>query len=507
MDKADSDWQSRFRQCPLANLFMGFKLLPSEWSAGRRRLLTAGILVAWAVAAFYVEENLRGSRMLDHATTSAKAERIPLLPAAVFPLPPPKDTNLFYSPVVQSRILWNSAGGASSPVFNPAFTADFPAPILWGDIHPHSTSLASRREPATTDSRTGRSLNFQATREAMEKLGWAVPKGESPAHDVRTCLDRYQNELAEWSSEIRGRPAWVPAPVYFGSIKAFEKLFFSTVRLFALRAVAGSASKRPSSEILADLESAILLSRHIWYGAPPVNAAIWETLRARRLNDSELMTLGSQLPDYPLTKVLLERTWMESLPWITEILSPLGRDTSHNVFCYYWNAYTLADLNYEKPPTLRWLKPAGWYALEEAAMIEMMIENQRWLRQIDNNWNSPAPLPITPNKIAPPRIAAGNIRYMDDLGFHLHACGCPVGAIVSQAVEARVAMVAIGLERHRLEHGTWPASLAEAAALIPGGLRNNPQTHQPISYELLSDGGWKLNDADSGIVWLMPGSP
>ena len=140
-------------------------------------------------------------------------------------------------------------------------------------------------------------------------------------------------------------------------------------------------------------------------------------------------------------------------------------------------------------------------------MIQVMIENQRWLRQIDAAWDSPSPPPIRQNKIEPPLVAGRHVYYLDDLGYHLQSCGCPVSTIVSQTVDARIAMIAIGLERHRLRHGTWPETLTTVAGLIPRNLRVNPKTGKPFTYQLLPGAGWELSDDDRGTVWRMNEPP
>ena len=465
----------------------------------------AGLIAALAIAAFYTEENIRGSWTLDHANDLARKEHVPLHPSAVHQPIPPHSRNLFYADAFRNRILWEPEDGFEETGNNLGKSSGLPMPIPWGDFHPQSASIGKslQRQPATTDPAKGRSLNLQATRNAMKQLGWTLPETASPAHDVRTGLDRYQIDMAEWATEIRQRPAWAPEPASFRSIETFERLLIETTRLFTLRAVAGALAGRPGSEIFTDLESAHLLSHHTWVAPRFVNAAIWEVLRARRLKDGELLALGNMLPDRPPTNILLQRTWMESLAWITEILTPLGESNAEYSAARYWELYTIPELFPHDLPALRHLKPAGWYRLEEARMIQVMIENQRWLRQIDAAWDSPSPPPIQQNKIERPLVARGNLHYMDDLGYHLQSCGCPVSTIVNQAVEARLAMMAIDLERYRLRHGTWPPTLTEAADLIPRGLRPDPQSGKPLTYKILPEGGWELSNEEHHPVWRM----
>jgi hypothetical protein len=469
----------------------------------------AGLIAALAIAAFYTEENIRGSRTLDHANDLARKEHVPLHPSTVHHPAPPQEHNLFYAPAFRNRILWESEDGFEETGNDRGKSSGLPMLIPWGDIHPQFASIGKslQRQSATTDPAKGRSLNLLATREAMKKLGWTLTETASPANDVRTGLDRYQSELAEWGTEIRQRSGWAPEPASFRSIETFERLLIETTRLFTLRAVAGAAAGRPGSEIFTDLESAHLLSQHTWAAPRFVNAAIWEVLRARSLKDGELLALGNMLPDKPPTNILLQRTWMESIGWITEILTPLGESNGEYSTARYWELYTIPELFPDDLPALRHLKPAGWYRLEEAWMIQVMIENQRWLRQIDAAWDSPSPPPIRQNKIEPPLVAGRHVYYLDDLGYHLQSCGCPVSTIVSQTVDARIAMIAIGLERHRLRHGTWPETLTTVAGLIPRNLRVNPKTGKPFTYQLLPGAGWELSDDDRGTVWRMNEPP
>ena len=478
---------------------MRFRLPSPHWSARRRRLVTASLIAGLAIAAFYAEENLRGSWTLGQAIDLANAENVPLHPAALFVPAPPAERNLFHSPAFQNRLLWKSADSSEEL----GESSGLPAPIPWGDIHPRSTGTGRSRQLANTDVRNGRSRSLEATRDRMKALGWSVPETTSPAEDVRIGLDRFRNELAEWAVEIRKRPEWAPAPDSFGAIRSFDRVLEETTRMFALRAVARALAGRPDAEILDDLESAQLISRHVWSSPGLFNEAVWEVLRARRLDDTELVLLACLLPDKPFPDVLLKRTWMESLAWIHEILTPLSSGDAGDASSHYWELYTVLVLQPEHLPPLRRLKPAGWFRLEEARMLEVMVENGRWLRQVETTWDLPSALPVQREKLEPPFVARGNLHYMDDLGYHLQSCGCPVSTIVNQAVEARLAMVAIGLERYRLRHGTWPPTLTEAADLIPRGLRPDPQSGKPLTYKILPEGGWELSNEEHYPVWRM----
>ena len=475
----------------------------SHWSTRRRRSVTASLIAGLAIAAFYAEENLRGSWTLGRAIDLANAQNVPRHPAEIFVPAPPAERNLFHSTAFRNRVLWNSADGSEGL----GESSGFPAPIPWGDIHPRSTGTGRSYQLAHTDVRSGRRRSLEATRDSMKALGWSITESASPAEVVRIGLDRFQTELAEWAVEIRKRPEWAPAPDSFGAIRCFDSVLGETTRMFALRAVAGADAGRPGAEILDDLESAQLISRHVWFLPGSFNAAVWEVLRARRLDDAELILLASLLPDKPFPDVLLKRTWMESLAWIHGLLKPLSGGDAGDAASRYWERYTPLVLQPEHLPTLRGFKPAGWFRLEEARMLEVMVENGRWLRQVETTWDLPSALPVQREKLEPPFVARGNLRYMDDLGYHLQSCGGPVSAIVNHAVEARLAMVAIGLERYRLRHGTWPASLTDAADIIPGGLRPDPLNRRPIPYKILADGSWKLGSGIDYPVWCMPEPP
>ena len=90
-------------------------------------------------------------------------------------------------------------------------------------------------------------------------------------------------------------------------------------------------------------------------------------------------------------------------------------------------------------------------------------------------------------------------------------CGDPQRVRDSEKVALRTAMqalsrvaltrVALAVERYRVEHGRWPASLADA----PGGDLPDPLTGEPFIYQITDAGvrlyGLGVNGGDDGGVW------
>lgn len=483
---------------------MRFLTFTDRWPRWKRCLLTGLLLAGLAAAAFYAEENWRGSRAMDQAIGEADQARVPRTTESVYAPRPPDSRNLFYSPAFQNRILWpEGEQGLVSPQ-----ALRFPAAIPWGLELPksvsdtsHSTTGKSGRNAqvqVAPDPREGKPVNFAWIRDSLLQRGLSVSGTGSPAGQVRTALDRHEVELREWSTAVRERPEWAPAHEHHGSLKVFDELLRETALLYCIRAMSSAASGRDGAEVVDDLETAVLLGTKAWQGLYPLGGTVWEILRTRRLNDAQLARLGALLPDQPVTAVLLKYSQAETLQHLGK------RATYWENYYMPWDGPGLSGLLHQ------WLKPSGWYEIEDAWMTRIMIANQHRVRQIESTWatgiyQEPPPR-VDPGR---PFEAGSNVRPFNDLSYHLQSCGCPFDSIEGKAITSRIAMVAAGLERYRLQHGSWPETLQAAAGLVPRGLRPIPVKPggSQMEYTRTPDGGWQLHEPVHGLTWLMPGSP
>ncbi|MDB6131811.1 MAG: hypothetical protein JWM59_54 [Verrucomicrobiales bacterium] len=141
----------------------------------------------------------------------------------------------------------------------------------------------------------------------MAALSWTLPEKGTPAQKVRGGLDRFQTELEEWTAEIRKRPEWGMPAEEAADFQVYEKALEEVADLLGLRAVAAAAAGRDGAEILRDLESVSLLSRHLWNRIGTVNRLLWEVLATRHLKDVELQDAGALLLDEPPFPLLLRQ--------------------------------------------------------------------------------------------------------------------------------------------------------------------------------------------------------
>jgi hypothetical protein len=327
----------------------------------------------------------------------------------------------------------------------------------------------------------------------MARLGWTMPEEGPPAAAVLGGLERFRVELGEWAVEIRKRPDWAVTEEYAAHSRTLEKLLAETQYVFSLRALAAAETGRPVEEVLQDVESAALIGLNVLEPRNALNNLIWELLRTRRLNDGEWKLAGELLPEEPKTQALLRSIYTNDLAEQVrkpqEIPGFLGDDGE-----------SLMD------SILEALKPSGWQLLITAHGVRADLAAKNWLEATAIAWREGKPPPPRPDSPRPWWTRGGPVFRPDDypapLGAHLISCGCQWGSVLEAAMESRMAMAAIGLERFRLRHGVWPETLEAARDFIPGGLRNNPVTGNPFVYKLLPDGGWMIQaDGDWRKNW------
>ncbi len=461
-----------------------------QWLERRRRLVRAVIVAALLTAGFYGLENLRCRLVLDAAVKAAVEGGVPQKVAGIWSPSLPAGRNLFLSRVVQNRLIVTGE-------FQRFQWADSPVPVFWGEIQPRSVKIKEkglwRTVRVDTSPADGRRRDLQAVRDAMARLGWTLPEGSAPAEAVLGGLERFRVELGEWAAEIRKRPDWAVTEEYAAHSQTLGKLLPETQRIFSLRALAAAETGRPAEEVLRDLESAALLGRNVLEPADALNNLIWELLRTRRLNDAEWKQAGELLPDGPKTQLLLKSIYTSDLAeevWRPrEIPAFLGG-----------GGESLMD------SVLGTLQPSGWHLLVTAHEVRADLAAKNWLEATDAAWREGKPLPSKPDFRRSWWAWGGAVfprhEYPFRLGAHLMSCGCQWGSMIQGAMESRLAMAAIGLERFRLRHGVWPETLEAARDFLPGGLRNNPVTGNPFVYKLLPDGGWMIQaDGDWSTSW------
>jgi hypothetical protein len=351
-------------------------------------------------------------------------------------------------------------------------------------------------------------LEFEPVVEAMTALGWTLPQSATAAAKVRGGLDRFQLELEEWSAEVRKRPKWSVPVEWAVDHEAFETALVETAKIFGLRAISGAASDRGGNEILRDLESISLLSRHSWKLAGALNPLIWEVVKTRRLTDGELMTAAGWLIEEPPIRPLLRAAYLDSLAYNEGCLAA-GLNAG-NEGPAYWKDEILVSIS---GPIQTWFHevfcPSGWYRLSEAREIRCMIGSKIRAESSLASWRGEKPLPDVHGL---PQSTLMNHPmplpyWYSSFGAHLMSCGCQLSTVWQAAVDARIAMVMIGLERYRLRHGKWPDHLTDVADFIPKGLRHVPMHEDCMGYTVLPEGGWELSAGKNFPKWMMPFLP
>ncbi len=147
--------------------------------------------------------------------------------------------------------------------------------------------------------------------------------------------------------------------------------------------------------------------------------------------------------------------------------------------------------------------PIGWYDRGKAKAVSILYQAAREGIDPDKRRASPAVTRDLKKKVE-------DFRRYDVADMLIKIWAGPVLNSISKFAcgQARLdmAILACGLERYRMLHGTFPNSLEALKPYLPGDIPHDPMSGEPYRYQLRKDGtyllysiGWDLKD-DGGLL-------
>jgi hypothetical protein len=422
------------------------KRFPS-WTGVTRRVLVGGAVAATIVAAAWIEEDLRGDRLLKEFERKCEAEGKPLSFAHYRPAPIPESENLFRAPVI-ARFFTGRETDRSAWT---AYEADKPP------LDKLSKILGNWMQ--------GQRSDFD---QAYPALGMVPPSQSKPdpkagARLVLETLHGIRPDLDALDLAARVRPQ---EQIEFGEdyIPSFRALRFLT-RALNLSAVAElelGQTDKAYGDIYASLrlaEGAERFPHHLTLMMANVMASIslqpiWEGCVEHAWREDQLAGLQ---------RVLSELHLLQDLP----LAFAAGRA-----------AYESGYLSNLRRP---WWMPLGWWKMNIVRLFEMHAGggDARWF---DSERE---------------RIDLGALEHSDALVDRLRRSHSPFDWLIRHEAwgskitffagfgqnRIELARVACALERFRLAHGHLPAELSE---LVPTYLESVPRDvidHAPLRYD------------------------
>ncbi len=434
-----------------------------------RRMVWALVITASLLVLFYQYENWNGAREIA-AAEKKMIERIGTVDSmALLPAEVPEEENFFAIPVIKS---WRVA--------NPKAAGWF------GTIIPEG---------------------LQPSRELIAQLAEGLNR---PSSQLIPCRRRCVTE-AGGDAILANMPA-------FRGFYAFQE---ALARQLAESAVAGdAATTRNLAGIMLKLGSAFSTEPELVQAL--VGRALHEvTLRALNgglgcatLTESDLADIQNRLvkeDDLGQMETVFRNAALQS----GHMLAILKQAALNHDLDRYFG--TSEERNEEF-----WLKaikygPAGWWDTSGAFAIEQHLALCGTGGA--ENWRSGDE---ATRQIGDQVAKASTIRIAGNLGFLnlRRAAGCIVIPNVSNLwrmaaenlVKRRCAILTCTLHRHRLLHGSYPASLAELdASLLPGPSVDPARAETPLNYRLTENGFllWSVGldrvddggDAEKDWIW------
>ncbi|MEI6861461.1 MAG: hypothetical protein WCL04_04335 [Verrucomicrobiota bacterium] len=477
-----------------------------------RRALLALAIAATLLAAFVIEENWRGDRAWAAVERDLRARGEPLDFAAFATPPIPDERNLFKAPALADLFLaYNSdlnLGGirASNEPQKKALStaAQISNMVATSTNYEPDGRLRGRIKPesiVTTPGDPTGDLHLAQTKLLQAKL-IVGPLSTEPAEDILIAMKPVETLLDAVCQAARERPdAWLSMQLPTDEPSLDAGFLLELGRSLGTRATAKLALGR-TDEAFADLAGLLALARATRTGGPILFPLVGEAMRESAADaikagcrrhlwtDAQLVLFGVSLADFqPFAQfkksLQFERVWM-----VQSIDSP-PRKLAHG------------EMGLTLP---RWLFH-GWVQQNKVSGSHALDEE------------------LASFEASTGRVFADRVLNLRQTSVALHKSRSPyvwvtakmvlnIGQIISglgvSENHLREAVAACALERHRLTHGSYPATLAELVPAFIAAVPADVFSGQPLGYTRTPDGGFKLTSlADDGKsegkVWTQPG--
>lgn len=507
---------------------------PSPWG---RRLKRAAWCLLWlvtAIALLVTFENWRGRRAWDRFVEDSKAAGEDLSLEAVIPPPAPESENF-----------------AAVPLFKPLFdyegSADLNQPVRWkdeaGKNRLDKLDVFGPNPPKVGGWRAGTFTDLAAWQAHYRKLTNfpSSPEPQSAGADVLVALGKFDPELAQLREAAKRPHSRFPIHYddSFMTLLPHLSAIRNLGRLTQLRAVAelsDNKSADAAEDTLLTLRFAESIETEPLLISQLVRIAIleqtmtplWEGLARHRWTDAQLAAFEVRLSaiNFAASHQLAlrgERTLfmirgMDKLREQPELFSAINGN---------------ADGGVQIPVRVRRFSVPSAF-IDQSKVVAASFLNDA-IRGVD-------PLARRFDNRKPAEIEARIVELKGKFWLHpysimatllLPAVGKTTERCAAMQATVDLARVAITLERHRLKHGSLPATLnaLDAAVTPSGGVPRDVVTGEPLRYKPGADASFQLysagwNGTDDGgttartdakqtrvdftqgdLVWPMPASP
>jgi hypothetical protein len=471
-----------------------------------RRLLLLLATTATLLAGIVIVENWRGDRAWAAAERELRARGEPLDLSAFQTPPIPDDRNFFKAPVIDQLLSWSKRDDPQAKRLWNAANLDPLGQVLIQAFYGRRPG----RVVSTPNDPSG-SLHFAQTELLKLKL-ITEPLSSEPATDILAAMKPAQALLDSVGQAARERPdARLPIIQYpFEQTPLNYDETFRLGKILACRAKVELALGR-TDDAFADTLGILGLARATQTAGNPllgilVSAALRQSAanvlkdgcRRSQWSDSQLAEFQQQLPD-PQAFEQLKQSFQTTRLVITQILDAPSSPASGN-----------------DDKTLPWWLFHGWLQQNKVTMAKGFSD---LYTVFDPVTARVFPLQVEPLKKRLDEMQRSRLPYgWVNAHWNMRTNLDVITNFGADQNSLRLAVTACALERHRLAHGGYPASLVE---LVPAFLAAVPAdvfTGQPLGYTRTPDGGFKLTSLPADgkpareaendpRVWVQAGVP
>ncbi len=471
---------------------------------------------------FHAIENMRGAwawRQL-RAELKAKGECYEL--SCVIPPPARDEDNFFSTPFWQQFVYRQEILPNGNPtniwLHGPgfAYATNFTLPEA-----PETTKRVAGFSKEPTDGRVDLAawaahLRFVTTNTGKGKApNWTQPTFPlpatpgRPADDVLFSLSKFDATLAEFAAAASRPRNRYPIHYEEGFLAALPNLaaMKAGARICQLRAVARLAAGDSDGAAADTLlgyrlgesmnEEPVLISQLVRFAMDAIaHHALWEGLAAHRWNDAQLVAFQQRLSQLDYGAAILHAFEGERA---------LGNDAMESMVNHRLRALTQLDRvgNYPDNGSITFealmpvLMPSGWFRQNQIGLLrgyQMTLDHARMVMNPANRKERLA----TQNRQNDPaddylqQIAVNRSPFNLIVRMLLPAIGKATDKADRAQTIAQMAIIACALERHRLAHGTFPATLGELAPAYLTKVPTDWMSGEPFHYQRTEDGWFRL---------------
>ena len=463
---------------------------------------------------FHAIENTRGAWAWRQMRAELKARGECYELPCVIPPPVRDEENFFGTPFWQqfayrqehtpngrSTIVWLHGSGFSH-------TTNFTLPET-----PETTKRVAGFSKDPTDGRTdlaawAAQLRFVTTNTGKgNRLAFPLPATPGvPAADVLLALGKFDATLAEFAAAASRPRNRFPTHYEEGFDALLPNLasMKSGARICQLRAVArlaaGDSEGAAADTLLAYRlgeslnEDPLLISQLVRFAIDGIaHHALWEGLVAHRWTEPQLVAFQQRLSQLDYGSAILHafegeralgNNMMESMVnhrlRALNQLDQLGSDGSDN-----------------RNITWEFLMPSGWFRQNQIGLLrgyQMILDhgraamnptNRKELLASQNRQNDPVDDYVL-------RLSVNPSPFNNIVRMLLPAIGKATDKADRAQTVARMAVIVCALERHRLAHATYPATLGELAPAYLTTVPTDWMSGGSFHYERTEDGWFRL---------------